>query len=64
MAFCLATALCAQATPMQPASTQAESNPLDPLPIREVTVFKDGHAFVLREGRVTVDESGRAVLDD
>ncbi|HON66498.1 MAG TPA: hypothetical protein PLQ89_07945 [Phycisphaerae bacterium] len=49
---------------MQPASTQAESNPLDPLPIREVTVFKDGHAFVLREGRVTVDESGRAVLDD
>lgn len=34
------------------------------LPITEVTVFKDGHAFVLREGTVPVDESGTVVLDD
>jgi hypothetical protein len=33
------------------------------LPVREVTVFKDGHAFVLHEGRLPLDETGRAELD-
>lgn len=33
------------------------------LPVREVTVFKDGHAFVLQEGRLPLDEAGRAALD-
>lgn len=33
------------------------------LPVREVTVFKDGHAFVLHEGRLPLDEAGRAQLD-
>lgn len=33
------------------------------LPIREVTVFKDGHAYVLHEGQVQTSEKGRAVLD-
>ena len=37
---------------------QADPN----LPIREVTVFKDGHAFVLHEGSAPVDEEGRVVL--
>ena len=41
------------------ASNQAENV----LPIKEVTVFKDGHAFVLHEGSLPVDESGVAVLD-
>ena len=34
------------------------------LPVREVTVFKDGHAFVLREATLTADGEGDVVLDD
>ncbi len=33
------------------------------LAVREVSVFKDGHAFVLREGTPTPDAQGRIVLD-
>ncbi len=33
------------------------------LPVREVTVFKDGHAFVLHAGRMATDASGSVVLD-
>lgn len=33
------------------------------IPVREVTVFKDGHAFLLHEGRAEMDEKGRVVLD-
>lgn len=33
------------------------------MPIKEVTVFKDGHAFVLHEGKMPVDESGDVLMD-
>jgi hypothetical protein len=33
------------------------------LPVKEITVFKDGHAFVVHEGRLPVDAQGRASLD-
>ena len=33
------------------------------MPVREVTVFKDGHAFVLHSGRMPVDEAGNVILD-
>src|SRR5512139_3223583 len=33
------------------------------MPIREVTVFKDGHAFVLHEGRLPTDAAGNVVMD-
>ncbi|MHB8866837.1 MAG: hypothetical protein ACYC6N_31125 [Pirellulaceae bacterium] len=33
------------------------------IPVREVTVFKDGHAFVLHEGDVPVDERRTVYLD-
>lgn len=33
------------------------------LPVREVTVFKDGHSFVLQEGEMAVDAAGDVVLD-
>ncbi|HUG19347.1 MAG TPA: hypothetical protein VMM56_10240 [Planctomycetaceae bacterium] len=39
------------------------SNALASMPIREVTVFKDGHAFVLHEGDVTTDGEGNVLLD-
>lgn len=44
----------------EPASLPADT----PLAVREVTVFKDGHAYVLREGRIAPDSGGRVVLDD
>ena len=34
-----------------------------PLSVREVTIFKDGHAFVLQEGDMATD-NGEIVLDD
>jgi len=33
------------------------------MPVKEVTVFKDGHAFVVHEGRMPVDPTGYVVLD-
>lgn len=34
------------------------------LPVREVTVFKDGYAFVLQEGGLPVNAAGEVVLDN
>ncbi|MHC4572858.1 MAG: hypothetical protein ACYS76_01790 [Planctomycetota bacterium] len=33
------------------------------MPVKEITVFKDGHAFVLHEGQVPTDAGGDVVLD-
>ena len=33
------------------------------MPVKEVTVFKDGHAFVLHEGPMPTDDAGNVVLD-
>jgi hypothetical protein len=33
------------------------------MPVEEVTVFKDGHAFILHSGRMPVDETGSVVMD-
>jgi hypothetical protein len=33
------------------------------LPIKEITVFKDGHAFVAHEGEMPTDEHGDVVMD-
>ncbi len=38
-------------------------NALANMPVREVTVFKDGHAFVLHEGQMPTDKNGNVVLD-
>lgn len=45
----------------------AESDPekvYAKLPVKEVTIFKDGHAFVLHEGSAQTDENGNVVLDE
>ena len=34
------------------------------LPVREVTAFKDGHAFVVREAPLPADANGTVVLDE
>ncbi|MBC8141301.1 MAG: hypothetical protein H7Y38_07645, partial [Armatimonadetes bacterium] len=41
----------------------AETEPTR-LPVREVTIFKDGYAFVSREGKLPVGANGVAVLDE
>jgi hypothetical protein len=33
------------------------------MPIKEVTIFKDGHAFVLHRGKMPVTPSGKVVMD-
>ena len=33
------------------------------MPVKEVTVFKDGHAFVLHEGTVPTDGAGNVLMD-
>jgi len=33
------------------------------LPIKEITVFKDGHAFVAHEGELPTDDQGNVVMD-
>ena len=33
------------------------------MPVKEVTLFKDGHAFVLQSGRMATNEAGDVVLD-
>ena len=49
------------------ASIAAQSPPslaaLTRMPVREVTVFKDGHAFVLHEGALPTDAAGNVVMD-
>jgi hypothetical protein len=39
------------------------ANSVSRLPVKEVTVFKDGHAFVVHEGALPTNESGSVVLD-
>lgn len=34
------------------------------LPVREATVFKDGHVFLVHEGNATTDPSGSVILED
>jgi len=50
-----ATAAVAQ----EPARLEA----LGKMPVKEVTVFKDGHAFVLHEGTLPTDAAGDVVMD-
>ncbi len=45
------------------ASTVMPDEFLAKMPVKEVTVFKDGHAFVRHEGSMAVNDQGRVVLD-
>src|SRR6266699_6352712 len=33
------------------------------LPVKEVTVFKDGHAFIAHEGELPTDDKGNVMMD-
>jgi len=45
------------------AAGAAEAGGLTTMPVREVTIFKDGHAFLLHEGQPAPDANGNVVLD-
>lgn len=57
--------VCAFAVLAVPASTQPAAQPkgFTRMPVKEVTVFKDGHAFVLHAGGMATDDNGNVVLD-
>jgi hypothetical protein len=55
--------LCASVIPAQAQPPAEQAASLTRMPIKEVTVFKDGHAFVVHQGRVATDAKGRVVLD-
>ncbi|MBX9568680.1 MAG: hypothetical protein K2X77_07275 [Candidatus Obscuribacterales bacterium] len=47
-------------------SSYSKAQPLSALakmPVKELTVFKDGHSFVLHEGSMPVDADGNVVMD-
>jgi hypothetical protein len=51
---------------LPPASRAEKPQPLSALaqmPVREVTAFKDGHAFLLHEGSMPCDPDGNVVMD-
>lgn len=46
-----------------PAEKPAPLGALGRMPVKEVTIFKDGHAFVLHEGKLPVDGAGNVQMD-
>lgn len=47
----------------QGAEGPASASTFAKLPIKELTVFKDGHAFVAHEGKMATDDKGNVVMD-
>jgi hypothetical protein len=45
------------------AANPGDKNVFSSLPIKEITVFKDGHAYVLHEGKMPTDKNGNVCLD-
>lgn len=62
--FALLAALSLALVSCAAAPVQAPAPSGQGLPVREVTVFKDGHAYVLREKAVSGADSGAVVLDE
>ncbi len=60
LGFALATVIVAAGSRAEEASPLSS---LAKMPVREVTVFKDGHAFVLHEGNLPVDAAGSVRMD-
>ncbi|NLX25285.1 MAG: DUF4139 domain-containing protein, partial [Lentisphaerae bacterium] len=44
-------------------ATVADEAASNRLPVHEITVFKDGHAFIQHSGTLPVDESGKIIMD-
>jgi hypothetical protein len=59
----LAAATLALAASLAAADPARPLSALSRMPVKEITVFKDGHAFVLHSGKMDVDNKGCVVLD-
>ncbi len=59
----MAFALLFATAPFALAQSAAPLAALAKMPVKEVTIFKDGHAFVLHEGTMPVDASGSVLMD-
>ncbi|MHC4332128.1 MAG: hypothetical protein ACYSWW_28890, partial [Planctomycetota bacterium] len=46
-----------------PSAARVAEGRLADIPVKEVTIFKDGHVLVLHEGQVGTDDAGNVVLD-
>ncbi|HLK55533.1 MAG TPA: hypothetical protein VKU00_03165 [Chthonomonadaceae bacterium] len=55
-------ALCVWATSAS-ADVVADQGALAKMPVKEITVFKDGHAFVLHAGKMPTDAAGNVQMD-
>jgi hypothetical protein len=51
------------ADPLGSAQGATPQGALARMPVREATIFKDGHAFMLHQGKMPTDASGNVVLD-
>lgn len=49
---------------MAPVFAETQDKVYAKLPVKEVTIFKDGHAYVLHEGTVQSNDNGDVVLDE
>ncbi len=56
----LTLVLSSAAAPLQ---TATQLSALARMPVKEITVFKDGHAFILHEGAMPTDQSGNVLMD-
>ena len=63
--WCASALALAQALTLAAAAAEkaAPLSTFGKLPIKELTVFKDGHAFVAHEGAMPTDERGNVVMD-
>src|SRR5207253_2344991 len=62
----MSLALCLGLLLPQAVLAQERAAPLGALakmPVKEITIFKDGHAFVLHEGKMPTDAAGNVLLD-
>ena len=57
------TAFVGLCAPMAWSDEAAPLSALAKMPVREVTVFKDGHALLLHQGRMPVERSGDVLMD-
>lgn len=61
--FCLLIAASAIMSHNLAIAAKLSENSVAAMPVREVTVFKDGHAFVVHEGDAATDENGNVHLN-
>ena len=59
LVFTAPVLITAAAIAQQPAPLSA----LARMPVKEITIFKDGHAFLLHEGQMPTDAAGNVIMD-